>query len=778
MTWKRGITVVSITFMVLTFLGCNSSGGGGNSGGTKVETSMDLSLAALYTGKSSKITTGKELNAATTILLGELQAENHTTGTTETFTWSAYLDEADLNMTSNKTIALAPGDYTFTMVLSNDDYQYAGEAFYEIVDGGQHTIPLTIKPIIGDTNIDVSVVGELAGYKFKYATSELTDITAPQLGVVVDGGAEQMFTINPDTGLTDAYLNLTNGSHTIHLNLYDANVQIGRSVPEQESVTIVAGEPFSIDLIALHGEAEFVFSVEDGNATVTANVPAEVIEEIGLDKLQVVLLLSDNNSTTHEEVMTLTTENNATTASVILEGLQYGTYAMQLKFNNTDDTQVPVASCLIDSVILDKTGSTVDCTLTLQKRAIIGGNLLATVGVNVFNTSYEPIAGAKVYANDTLIGLTGSGSFGTKGYLKMYHTAGDVTLKAEDINMTGSKNVTLEPLSVNNHDIILDSPLYDINGSYGKPWKYAPVAPGDADTWENTGKQLPASIAYGQLAVINDTIYLFGGYKTASSYKNTIYKASIDDPTNWSDTQAQLPSNFAYSQLLLIEDKLYLFGGYTATGAESRKIYTASVNTPEKWEDTNVSLPDAIGISQAVVIGDYIYLFGGHVNSNSSQNNIYKAPLSEPTKWVDTNKTLPSNLSHSQVVVNGQDIYLFGGRKSTDNYTGVIYKATISDPTTWLDTNATLPENLISSQVAVIGENIYLFGGSTSFGNITNGIYKAPASEPTNWSKISNTLPNVLANSHIAVIGNYVYLFGGSNASNSTNVIYRSYIGQ
>ncbi len=770
MTWKHWKNAFGITMMILMLVGCDS-GSGGSSEETKVETSMDLSLAALYTGKSSKTVSSKQVTAATTILLGELQAENHTTGTVETFTWSAYLDESDFNMTSNKTIALVPGDYTFTMVLSNDNFYYAGEAFYEIVDGGQHSIPLTIKPIIGDTNIDVSVVGELAGYKFKYATNELTDIVAPQLGVIVDGGAEQMFTINPATGLTDTYLNLTNGSHTIHLNLYDANVQIGRSVPEQETIDIVAGEPFSIDLIALHGEAEFVFDVTDGNATVIANVPQEVIDEIGLDKLQVVLLLSDNNTTTHEAVMTLTTENNATTASVTLEGLQYGTYAMQLKFNSTDDTDVPVASCLIDSVILDKTGSTVDCTLTLQKRAIIGGNLLATVGVNVFNTSYEPVAGAKVYANDTLIGLTGSGSFGTKGYLKIYHVEGNVTLKAEDINMTGSKDVTLDPLSVSNHDIILDTQLFDgnITGGYGKPWKYAPDAPGEALNWVDTGKDLLDGLTAPSVVRVGDNVFLMGGRTGDGTFSDKVYQASVLDPRYWIDTGATIPSAMGYSQSVIINDSLYLFGGHT--GGTKDYIFTASIATPTQWSDTNKTLPSRLMRSQAVVLEDDVYLFGGHDGSNYV-DTIFKASVNDPSSWSNTGVSLPTQLGRSQAAVIGNYIYLFGGYNGSSCVDG-IFRASVDSPTEWSDTGATLPDALCDSQVAVVGDYVYLFGGYNSSGYLKT-IFRAPVNNPTSWSDTGAVLPTAVGNSQVAVAGDYIYLFSRQSYQ---PIIYRAYIG-
>ena len=170
------------------------------------------------------------------------------------------------------------------------------------------------------------------------------------------------------------------------------------------------------------------------------------------------LLLSDGNDT-YEDKMTLITEADSTYGQSDLRDIKFGTYSLQLTFNDAQDTSVPVGTCLQESVTLDKTGSTLVCDMTLRRRAIAGGHLLATMGINVFDTNNEPIPGAKVYVNESFVGLTNAGEFGTNGYLKTYVVAGDVLFRAEGATNGGEVNSSLSPLEITNVDIVLDSPL-------------------------------------------------------------------------------------------------------------------------------------------------------------------------------------------------------------------------------------------------------------------------------------------------------------------------------
>jgi hypothetical protein len=288
-------------------------------------------------------------------------------------------------------------------------------------------------------------------------------------------------------------------------------------------------------------------------------------------------------------------------------------------------------------------------------------------------------------------------------------------------------------------------------------------------SWSNTGATLPSSFYGGQLAVIGDYVYLFGGYYSGSSL-NIIYRAPTSDPTDWSDTGATLPEGVRYSQVAVIGDYVYLFGGRTSS-AYSDAIYRAPVSDPTDWEDTTATLPGTLSVSQAAVIGDYVYLFGG-VDGSSYTNAIYRAPVSDPTNWTDTTATLPGDLGVSQVAVIGDYVYLFGGVNDS-SYTSVIYRAPVSDPTSWTDTGATLPGNLAYSHVAMIGDYAYLFGGHNGSAVIST-TYRAPLDDLTSWSNAGNNLPGILHVGHAAVIGDNVYLFGGSNSSSPVNVIYRA----
>jgi len=530
----------------------------------------------------------------------------------------------------------------------------------------------------------------------------------------------------------------------------------------------------SIDVVALHGETEFLLNVVDSNATIKANISQEIITEIGLANLQVIMLLTDGN-TTQEKIMTLVSDANTTYGITTVSGMQFGTYNFQLTFNDLRDTSVPVGSCLASNVVLSTVGSIVNCGITLQRRSVLGGNLLSTVGINVFNTNNEPVAGASVYANNVLIGLTNSGAFGTSGYLKIYQIAGNVVFKADDATNYGEVNTTLAPLDVRNFDIVLGIPTVPtVNraASYasGKPWKYDFNATGDALNWVEANATLPGGLSSSQTAVIGDFVYLFGG-NNGSAITNVIYKAPITNPTAWVDTNKILPATLYVSQTAVIGDYVYLFGsGNGPVG--TNLIYKAPITDPTAWVDTNATLPGTSYASQTAIIGNYLYLFGAY-NSSGSTNKIYKAPITDPTAWIDTNATLPTGISFSQTAIIGDFIYLFGGLNGS-GYTNVIYKAPITNPTAWVDTNATLPGALGYSQTAIIGDYIYLFGGEN--GVTKNVIYRAPITNPTAWTDTGFTLPTALGVSQTAIIGDYIYLFGGAYGSTYTNTIYKAYI--
>jgi len=284
------------------------------------------------------------------------------------------------------------------------------------------------------------------------------------------------------------------------------------------------------------------------------------------------------------------------------------------------------------------------------------------------------------------------------------------------------------------------------SGSTNTIWS-APVS--DPTTWTNTGKTLPAATSYASLVQIGDRLYMYGGrLNTTTTATNTIWSAPVSDPTTWTNvtqtTGKTLPANLSFSQVAVIDNSVYLFGGRNTSTTSTNAIYRASTSDPTTW--TMVSgktLPGALGFSSLAKIDDTLYLFGGASDGGTSNTNvIYSAPVSDPTTWTNvtqtTGKTLPAAVSSSNLVVIGNSIYLFGGTGSAN----AIYRASTSDPTTWTTVSGkTLPGGtaVAAASVAVIDSTIYLFGGSTA-----SAIYSAPITRYqnnyynnpliTNWS--------------------------------------------
>jgi len=462
MSLGKVLYAIGITVFVAFLAGCNTQNSSENNAATTPASqslSIDLSLSSLYSGISSKSTASKTVAAVSSVLTGELQAINYTTNKITNYDWSATLDEATLSVQSIKTLTLEPGSYRFTLLLSNTSYQYAGNSYATITDGNTSDIPMTLAPVIGDSVINVSAISTLSDYHFTYSASDLVSINTPKLGISIDGGLEQIFTINKITGLTDSYINLPDGLHTIKLALYENTNQVGRSVIEQENVTIIAGSPLTMDIVPLHAETAFTFSTIGGSATVKTIIPSEILAIADILDLDVLLTLTDGG-TSYEKSMSLYTENNITYGitsfgSVTSDPLTFGDYAMQLLFLDSTNPSIPIGSCLMDNISLDTNSSTLECSVSVSNPSIANGGILASVGINVYDISSLPVAGATIYANGKLIGITGSGVFGTEGFLAVDLPAGDTILKAETNTSRGEVSTTLNPLDIRNFDIIV-----------------------------------------------------------------------------------------------------------------------------------------------------------------------------------------------------------------------------------------------------------------------------------------------------------------------------------
>ena len=468
--------ILATSSLCLALIGCG--GGGSESTSTtdsKEHQTLDFNyqVTSLFqqsiNASTSRIVSGEpsqfrsHVTSAFTsddIMIGELQVIPTNGGDSQTFTWSIYLDETAWTAESNLSIDLTPGIYDFNLLLEKDDRQYAATTTYQVVDG-TNDVPMSISPVIGDLMVNVNLVDELADFKFQYDINELASLTNPQIGVQVDGASEQLFTLNPATGLSDAYLNLSDGNHTLELKLYDANIQVGKSIDAQETQVVVVGQDINMDFVPLHAETQLILSEAGGDANVTVHLPQQVADEVGgINNLIGSFSIVGANNPIQQTQMTFNPVTNGYEANFVLTELQYDNLTVSLTFDEKDSGEL-IASC--NNVwVLNALSQTMNCNVELRRRAVIGGNLMAVLGINVINQASEPVEGVVIKdQNDNILGITGSGTWGTKGYLKTYLKAGDYTITAEDPNnnLTGTGNENLTPLEIENVLITLDQPI-------------------------------------------------------------------------------------------------------------------------------------------------------------------------------------------------------------------------------------------------------------------------------------------------------------------------------
>lgn len=456
-------------FVLLLFLivGCAEPNGGDSNSTESGNTSTNLGLTVTSIKKQKLAnSSGQSFSAMAvngvngTLMQGEMLVENIDTSTQEIHDWSIYLNEDTFEVESNKTLVLEEGNYQFSLLVAHGDQQYAGMSSQTIMDG-ENTIALTLRPVIGDTVIGVSLVSELADFKFQYDASEISaaGITNPNIGITVNGGLEEILAINPATGISDDYLNLPQGEHTIELKLYDGGLQKGKSISSQQTVQVIPGYDIAMDLVALHGEAVFILTEDGGDATFQFIIPSEVVDEAGgTGNLTTLFSVVGPKNPLRESTLSLTEDASGDyRASITHSGFQFDDVTLSLTFSEGSEL---LGSCN-QAITIDATTQNLLCDLTLRRRAIASGNLLATLAVNVFDEIGEPVPGATIYNGSTILGITGSQAFGTEGYLKVYLNAGNYTLEAEAVGESGTGSIDLIPLTVNNLEISLTEPLPD-----------------------------------------------------------------------------------------------------------------------------------------------------------------------------------------------------------------------------------------------------------------------------------------------------------------------------
>jgi len=420
---------------------------------------FDLDLSAMHTDPSQNVFNDFTVKAVSPDLVnGTMTITDLDTLESVDYPWSVILDENNLaNVQSLRTLSLAPAQYEFSLVLTKGDQQYVGATIHAVTDGAEDAITMLLSPVIGDTLIDVNQLTQLVDFTLNYPDIQNTSIDAPTLGVTIDGEPEEMFILDPDTGLSGRmYLALLPGDYSIELRLVDNGVQVGKSNPTQgNSVTVNAGGDVTMDIMPLYGEVSMIMFAFNGDANFEVLVPGEVVDEAGgLNNLEASVTIFDANNQSQTQVLSLEADGDNYKASTVMTQVAFGQTNFQMNFLDLT-TGDPIGHC-VDSLLLSSSDATVDCALTLIRRSFIGGSLLSTVGLNVFDVDGNPVSNAVVSIDGVNAAITNSTDISTPGYSKLYVKPGTRVISATTTDgLSGQMNFTAQPLEVTNIDLII-----------------------------------------------------------------------------------------------------------------------------------------------------------------------------------------------------------------------------------------------------------------------------------------------------------------------------------
>ena len=462
--------------------GCNSGSSSDNSSNNtpaptpaaRVSVPVTASFTATYksqvdhnqvTANSNK-NTPKPQARELTYYEGTLTATNTTTGESENFDWPVTADETG-KVTSEKTVTVEPGTYDFTLVVTKGSQQYTSVMTGEVIeDQGEYRLNMDIFPVVGNTIINIDSVKNLSRLQLSFPANELANIGTPQIGLIIDG-VETIYELNKENGLADVVLNLPEGTHAYDVNLYDANTLIGRSKLGEQNLDLVEGDDLNIDIISL--QADITVDFGDGQQPkFIVNIPEEVITDVGdMNNLKLLVRITDGDSEgdpVQEATLDVQQDGERYYVEHIFDETTNNDISTYIEFlDMTSGSAETIATCS-DSVTVHTT-NTMSCGVGIPKDYIIGGNLLATLAINVLDTNKVAQSGASVYLNNTLVGVTGS-NFGTGGFIKAHVTAGELyTAVAKKDELEGTHELTPNSLSINNFDIILENNAPTPNGA-------------------------------------------------------------------------------------------------------------------------------------------------------------------------------------------------------------------------------------------------------------------------------------------------------------------------
>lgn len=373
------------------------------------------------------------------------------------FSVTVLLDETNKTARFNQTLTLPTGTYKSIIDLQgNDGHRYMGESVFVIQDGQNSTINLSIHPVIGSNNLQISSITELNRVRFQYPVSQVSQFAYPQLGISINDAQRVIYSINQQDSTgdeylhTSAYLDLELGSNKIELAFFDGSTQVGKSHPDQELKDILPGEDIRMDIVPMEGSLAFNLPVNGESATVAIQLP-NAINDVSTDQISVRVSMIQDGAVKSQAQGDVTGSYGSYQANLTLPELFHGEYTLLTElFEST--TQNKLSECNA-AVTLGSANQSLSCDFHIYHGEVTAsGDLLSSVHVTVQDENGTPLNGATIQLNNIMKTTSGGGdsSDDLSGYGHFYQQPGSYTIAVQLGDQRVTRQITLEPLRTKN----------------------------------------------------------------------------------------------------------------------------------------------------------------------------------------------------------------------------------------------------------------------------------------------------------------------------------------
>ena len=271
---------------------------------------------------------------------------------------------------------------------------------------------------------------------------------------------------------------------------------------------------------------------------------------------------------------------------------------------------------------------------------------------------------------------------------------------------------------------------------------------------------MPEARADCSSAVVDDKLYVFGGYAKVTNGKVDVRQNTyVYDPMSdsWME-KASVPGNHTYVATSCAYDtKVYVFGGLDSSGVSYKALYIYDTVSDSWSTGADFPVTEGFNSASAVEYNGKIFVIGGGRDGNSSGDVTVYDPL---TDTYDTSRTpMPTPRSFfSLSEVNGI-LYAIGGGNREERCLNVTEAYEVATDN-WV-TKTPMPFGRwgLAREHAAIDQKIYISHGMPSWTTFSAAAFEYDTATDT-WQIISNAIHP--KDGHVCgVIDEKLYAVGG-----------------